>query len=171
MAQILTPPMLAAAVVLCAAGALKLRSPEVATRAFATRGLSAGRVPVRAFALAELALGAWYLVDPAPVAAGAVACLYACFALAALVLARRDSSCGCFGVHDASATLVQPLLSAVLALVALGAALSSAHGLGWVLARPASDTIPLLIGIAGAAYGTVLAYTLLPRAWGAWSLR
>ena len=61
------------------------------------------------------------------------------------------------------------MLSGLLAAVALAASLASAHGLGWVLALPAAQAGALLIGIAGATYATVLAYTELPQAWSSWS--
>jgi hypothetical protein len=55
-----------------------------------------------------------------------------------------------------------------MALVAVAAVASARapHGLAWLVARPV-----LLIGIAGAAYAVVLAYTELPILWSAWSGR
>jgi len=38
-----------------------------------------------------------------------------------------------------------------------------------VLQRPPATAAALLLGAAGAAYATVLAYTELPAAWRAWS--
>jgi hypothetical protein len=37
-----------------------------------------------------------------------------------------------------------------------------------MLGRPVAPALALIVGIAGAAYGTVLVYTELPRAWNAW---
>ncbi len=156
---------------LCVAAALKLRSPAAAARALGALGLPARLGLVRALAAGELALGAWCAVHPVRPAAGAIACLYAVFAVAALLLARRQSSCGCFGEEDAPASIAQSILSAILALVALAAMLSGAHGLGWVLVRPAMSAAVLVLGTAGAVYGTVLAYTEMPPAWGSWSTR
>jgi hypothetical protein len=173
MAQALTPPFLLAALVLCVAGAAKLRSPAAAVRALAALGLARGARAglVRAFAVGELALGAWCLLAPARLAAGALACLYAIFSGLALLLARRRSSCGCFGEGDGPASIVQSLLSAALALVALAALLSMPHGLGWLLQRPPTIATVSILGIAGSVYGTVLAYTELPLAWASWSAR
>jgi hypothetical protein len=169
LSETFTAPLLIAAIVLCAAGASKLRSPATAIRAFAALGLPASTVLVRAVAACELALGAWCAIHPARPIAVAVACLYAVFAGAAAVLARRRSSCGCFGENDLPASLWQSMLSAALAALVLAALLSGAHGLGWVLARPAPDAAAILIGTAGAAYAAVLAYTQLPQAWASWS--
>lgn len=169
MAQALTAPMLLAAAVLCIAGVAKLRSPDPATLAFEALGLPAECALVRALAVAELAIGIWCAIDGSGPAALAVACLYAAFALAAMLLSRRHSSCGCFGTDELPASLWQTALSATLGAVALAGALAGAHGLQWVLERPAFEAATILIGTAGAAYATVLAYTLLPQTWASWS--
>ncbi len=169
MAQALSAPMLLAAAVLCVAGAAKLRSPSTAKGAFAALGLPAPALFVRSLAVAELAAGVSAAVDPSGPAAGAVACLYAGFAAAALLLSRRRSSCGCFGEHELPASLWQAFLSGTFALLALAALAAGAHGIGWVITRPAIEVAAILVGTAGAAYATVLTYTLLPQAWRSWS--
>jgi hypothetical protein len=170
-ADVLTAPFAAAALVLSVAGIAKLRSPAGAVRALASAGLPARSWLVRAFATAEVGLGTWCLLRPVPAAAGALGCLYAMFSGLTLLLARRRSSCGCFGEGDAPASIVQSLLSATLALVALAGVAAPPHAIGWILARPLTTTTVLLLGIAGSAYGIVLAYTELPAAWGSWSTR
>jgi hypothetical protein len=170
-ADALTAPFAAAALVLLVAGIAKLRSPAGAVRALVGAGLPARAGLVRAFATAEAALGAWCLFHPVALAAGALAGLYAMFSGLALLLARRRSSCGCFGEGDAPASIVQSLLSAALALIALAAIAAPPHGIGWILARPITTTTVLLLGIAGSTYAAVLAYTELPAAWGSWSAR
>ena len=126
---------------------------------------------MRGFALLELALGGLCLLAPGRVAAGALACMYAMFSALALLLARRRSSCGCFGERQAPASIAQATLSLLLAAVALAAAITPAHGIGWTLGRPLVPLAVLIIGTAGAVYGTVLAYTEMPLAWGSWSAR
>jgi hypothetical protein len=84
-------------------------------------------------------------------------------------LPSRRSSCGCFGADELPASRWQTALSATLGAVALAGALAGAHGLQWVLERPAFEAATILIGTAGAAYATVLAYTLLPQTWASWS--
>jgi Methylamine utilisation protein MauE len=171
MAQALTPPMLLAVAVLCIAGAAKLRSPAAAARAFAALRLPASTALVRAVATTEIALGVWWALEPGRPAAACVAAIYAAFALAAALLARSRSDCGCFGESELPASNWQAALSAIFALVAIGALVAHAHGLGWVLDRPALEAATIVIGTAGATSATVLAYTALPAAWTSWSLQ
>jgi uncharacterized membrane protein YphA (DoxX/SURF4 family) len=171
MGQALTPPFLVAGLVLCVAGAAKLRSPAAATRALAALGLPARAALVRAFSVCELVLGLWCVADPGPLTAGLMACLYALFAALTFVLARRRASCGCFGDGEVPASSGQSILSGALSLVALAGMLSVPHSLHWVLQRPPIDAAILIIGIAGSVYGIVLAYTEAPLAWRAWSAR
>jgi hypothetical protein len=155
--EALTGPFAAAALVLCAAGAAKLRARSGARWVL--------------LAPVELGVGAWCLVAPGRPAAASLAALYAALAAGALALARRREACGCFGEHDAPATVFQAALSGALALVALAAALAGAHGVAWVLGRSPATAAALIVGTAGCAYATVLAYTELPRAWGSWGAR
>ncbi len=80
------------------------------------------------------------------------------------VLARRAQSCGCFGEGDVPASIVQSVLSVVLAL----ASVAPTHDVGWVFARPAGSAAVLVAGIVAAVYGTVVAYSQIPPAWRAW---
>ena len=69
------------------------------------------------------------------------------------------------------ATAAHVSLSAVLALVAVTGVVWPARGIAWLLGSTPGVVAPLALGIAGAAYATVLAYTELPSAWGAWRPR
>ncbi len=169
MAQALTPPFLLAALLLCVAGAAKLRAPAAAGRALRGLGLPGPPGLVRAFAAGELALGLWSALHPGRLAAGAVAVLYGLFAVLSLALMRRRASCGCFGDGATPASPVQSWLSVGLALVALAAVAAQPPGLGWVLGRPAWELAVLMIGTGGSVYATVLAYTQVPSAWASWS--
>jgi hypothetical protein len=157
-----------AALVLIVAGAAKLRAPAPAAAAVRELGLPAAALPIRTLAMGEIALGVWALVAPTSVAAIALACCYAAFAALALLLAGRRVGCGCFGEGNFPASRAQALLSALLAVVSAAAAVWPPHGL---LDRPAGEAVVLVIGIAAAAYATVLAYTQLAAAWSAWSAR
>ena len=84
----LTPLLLIAAAVLCAAGAMKLRAPATAARAIGELGLPASPRVVRLIGVVELAIGAWCAVDPVRPAAAALACLYGAFAGAAALRLR-----------------------------------------------------------------------------------
>jgi hypothetical protein len=152
MAEALTPAFATAALVLCVAGVAKLRSGP--------RWAALGAL--------EIGLGGWAMLVPGPVAAGAVACAFATFSVAAFALARRGASCGCFGERDEPASVMQSVLSAAIVAVALAACLWGAHGLTWLLGRSPSSAAVLIVGILASAYGAVLAYTQLPKAWWTW---
>jgi hypothetical protein len=171
MGAALTAPFAVAALVLCVAGVAKLRSPDGAVRALIVLGLPSGRALVRAIAAVEVSLGAWALLSPRGLSAGGVAAVYATFCVVSLVLAVRRAACGCFGDGDGPASVVQSLLSAGLGAIAVGAAFAPAHGIAWVLGRGLAPAAIMIAGIAAAAYATVTAYTQLPAAWSAWSLR
>jgi len=173
MAAILTTPIAVAAIVLAVAGAAKLRSPAGAARALAAAGVpvSVPGAAIRLFATCELALAAFVLLDPGRGACSLLAATYAGLALMAGALARRGAACGCFGEDDAPATAAHAGVSAVLAIVALAGVAWPAHGIAWLLAGTPGVVAPLTLGIAGATYATVLAYTELPSAWSAWRPR
>jgi hypothetical protein len=167
--ELLTPPLAVAALVLCAAGLAKLRAPDTAVTAARTVGLPAGASSVRAFAVLELALGVVCIVSPSRAAAAVLAAVFAGFVPLSLPFARRHTPCGCFGERELPASVWQSVLSGLLALIGVAAALAGAHGTGWLLGRGALSACALAVGVAGAAFATVLAYTELPLAWSAWS--
>jgi len=119
----------------------------------------------------EIALGTWAGLSPSRVGAAAIACLYTAFSCLALLLARRRAACGCFGEGDAPASPLQCWLSLGLAAIAVGAAASPPHGVIWLAGEQVWFAAVMLIAIAAAVYATVAAYTDLPVAWGAWSVR
>ncbi len=169
MEEVLTPPLAVAALVLCAAGLAKLRSPAGAVAALRRLGAPASAILVRAVALLEVGLGLWCLAWPSVACAAGLAFVYAGFSGLGLLLARRRSPCGCFGESQEPASGAQSLLSAALATVAALAAIQGAHGLPWVVGRPAATAAALMVALAGAVYATVIAYTELPLAWSAWA--
>jgi hypothetical protein len=171
MAAALTAPFAVAALVLCAAGVAKLRSPAGAVSALSVLGLPARTSLVRVFAAAELAVGAWSFLQPTRVTAAAVAATYAVFAVLSFALARRRTACGCFGDDDAPAWVGQSVLSVALCAVGVAAAVVTPHGVGWILGGGAAHAATLLLAILASAYAAILAYTLLPQAWTAWSTR
>ena len=169
MSEALTPPFLVASLLLCVAGAFKLRAPRVAADALGTLGFPGGVWLVRGVAVGELVLGAACAVFPTRAGAVVLTAAYVTFAGVAALLARGRASCGCFGEDETPVSAGHWIASLVLGAVALGVAASGSHGLGWVLGRPAPTAAVLLIGIAGAVYATVQVYTAVPRAWSAWS--
>jgi hypothetical protein len=171
----LTPPFAVAAIVMCVAAIAKARAPGTAVSALDALGLPAGALLVRVLAAAELALGVWCLLAPGPLNGAIMAAAYAGFCLLALLLARRHASCGCFGDHETPASAAQATISAALSLLAFLAAVSAVsaggapHGVGWLVDQPAARALVLALGIVAGAYGLVIAYTQLPRAWSAWA--
>lgn len=168
MSAALAPPLIVASLLLCVAGALKLRSPVGAVGALAALGLPARSWMVRLMAVLEIALGAVCAVDPSRVTAVALAVVYAVFAAVAAILMRRRVACGCFGENDVPASSGHWIASGLLASLALAAAVAGPRGLGWLLSRSAATGAIALIGLGGALYAVVLVYTVVPRAWWAW---
>ena len=123
----LAVPYAAAAVLLVLAGAPKVRDPGDLVRAVRSVGLPVGRGAVRAFALAEVAVGTAALAAPGPVTAGLLAMMYAVFtAFVVRALSRGGvlSSCGCFGKADTPPTSAHAVVTGAAALVALAVAVA-----------------------------------------------
>jgi hypothetical protein len=169
--EVLAGPFLIAALALCVAGLAKLRSPQPAAQALAVAGLPGNAQLVRAFAAYELALGVYAALSTSVAAAIAVAATYTGFAVLTSALHRRQASCGCFGAEGAPASPAQSAISAVLAATAVATAAWHAHGLSWIVARPPATVLALVLGIGGAVFALVIAYSELPAAWNAWSPR
>ena len=161
MAEVLTGPFAIAALVVAIAGVAKLRAPAPAAEALVTLGMPPARWLVRLAALVELGLAGWCLASPGRWPAVALALAYAGFSVVAALLARRRASCGCFG-EDAEVSVIHVGLSALLAVICAAAAVWTPP------AVLAAGSVPLALGVAGAAYAVVLAYTELPAAWSAW---
>jgi len=164
-ANALTFPHAVAALVLCLAGAAKLRSPAAAAHAVALP-----RALIRAFAAFEIALGVAALLTASRAGSVLMALTYAGFAALTVALWRRQAPCGCFGEEQAPASPVQSLISAGLALICAASVAAGSHPLGWILERPPGFVAILGLGTAGMVYGTVVAYSELPLAWRSWSL-
>lgn len=172
MTDALTAPAMVAALLLCVAGAAKLRAPGPAAQALASAGLPAvAPAAIRVFAAAELGLGAFAAVHPGRGSAVGLAAIYAGFAALGQILAARASSCGCFGATEPPASPIHSLLSLVLAGCCAASIAWPAHGIPWILHHSPIVASVFAIGIAGALLGTVAAYTELPAAWTAWSPR
>jgi hypothetical protein len=151
MSAALAPAYLVGSLVLCVAGVMKVRSSP-------------------ALGVGEIALGTACALYPTRALAVALAVVLMSFGVVAEVLRRRREACGCFGENDDfPVTLAHVIASELLGTLVLAAAVAGPRGLGWVVGLPAPQSVVLLSGIAGAVYGVVLVYTVVPRAWGAWS--
>jgi hypothetical protein len=160
----LSAPQAICALVLGIAGLAKLRSPGTAAAAVSLPVLT-----IRLFSLLEVGLCAYALVVGGRLSAGAMAVLFAAFAVLSLRLAARGEACGCFGRQSAPASPGQAILSAALAAVCLAAAIAGAPGASGFLGGGAGAAIVTTAGVLAAAHGLVLAYTQLPEVWGAWT--
>jgi hypothetical protein len=114
-------PFLAVAGLLVVAGVPKLVDPLPLVRALRAAGMPAGRLLVRGFAVAEVAVGGWALVAPGRLSAALVAAAYLVFTLfVARVLSQGGilGSCGCFGKPDTPATRTHLALVAAATVTA-----------------------------------------------------
>lgn len=167
----LTPLAAIAAVVVCIAGAAKLRSPGPTARALGELSLPPSIAAVRLMAGLEIALGI-----AAALAGGrwldlCMAVLYLAFAAVAARLVALRASCGCFGQSGDPTSALAPGLNLALAALAGAAAAASAPGLNTLVHVSPLQALTLVAGVAGSAYAAVIAYVELPNAWAAWSAR
>jgi hypothetical protein len=141
----------AAALLLLAAGALKVADPTRTAGALAARGWAVPAGAVRAGALAEAALGAATLAVGGRLLPALVAASYAGFAwfvAGALRSGRPVGTCGCFGRPDTPPRLVHVVTDAALALAAAAGAVAGVVPL--VEGSPA--VIAASVVVAGAGY-------------------
>jgi hypothetical protein len=114
-------------------------------------------------------LGAAALVAPGRLVAALVAAAFATFAAYSLRLAAAgDADCGCFGAESARLGMGHVLLDLACAGVAAVAAIEPPRALASIVADAPLSGLALLAGVAAAVYAIYLAYTALPRAWGAY---
>jgi hypothetical protein len=117
----LTGPVLAAALVLVAAGVPKLVRPLTTVGALRSVGIPASAALVRCLAAGEVAVGAGAVARGGRVMAVLVAASYAVFAAFLVVALRRGgavSSCGCLGRADTPPTRTHLVVAALLGLLA-----------------------------------------------------
>jgi hypothetical protein len=135
-------------ILLVCAGAIKTLRPDDTARALAPLvparltsyiQFRQMRVIIRLVAVFEAGLGITAAALPRPVLAGSVAASYLVFAgVVALARSRGGplASCGCFGTPDTPATVLHAAADLVLALAALGVAVSA----------PSDDTLLSFLG-------------------------
>jgi len=127
--SLLAGPVLALAGLLAFSGVQKVAWPEAAAEAMRAAGIpgtrgSGGQVRGRLLGLVEVAAAVAALVWGSAATAGALAVVFAGFALFSWrLLVRTDAtaSCGCFGQAEAPVTRLHVVLNAVAALVCAAA--------------------------------------------------
>ena len=141
----------AAALLLLAAGALKVADPTRTAGALAARGWTVPPAAVRAGALAEAALGAATVVVGGRILPALVAVSYAGFAwfvAGALRSGTPVGTCGCFGRPDTPPRLFHVVVDAALAVAA---AVGAVVGVDPLL-EGSPAVIAASVAVAGAAY-------------------
>ena len=127
--SLLAGPVLALAGLLAFSGVQKVAWPDAAAEAMRAAGLpgstgAAGQLSGRLLGLAEVGVAAAALVWGNAATAGAMAAVYAAFALFSwrlLVRSDATASCGCFGQAEAPVTRLHVVLNAVAAITAAAA--------------------------------------------------
>jgi hypothetical protein len=156
---------LAVAALLGAAGVAKLFRPAPAALLFETLGFRwRAHALVRLVAGVEIATAAAAILLGGPLAAAAVASLYATFAVAlALLLARghRQISCGCFGQKSSAISRFHVGVNTFAALLAGAAGLTGVE-IGALATHWSLDAGALVASSLLLAYLIYLAMALLP---------
>lgn len=144
-----TGVFLAAALLLVLAGVQKVIDPLPLVRALRSTGLSVAAPVVRAFALAEVAIGVAAVVTGNGVAVAASYVVFTGFVVMAKLKGGVLASCGCFGKADTPPTWLH---------VAITAGLAGAS----VPGRAAALDVALLAAAAAVAATAYVAIAVLP---------
>lgn len=160
--DVLAATMCISCALLVAAGIAKFKDPSGTVVAVRSVELPASATAIRAFALAEVGLGAYWLLTGSVLAAGAVGLVYVLFAGFGLLTLRRlgpNADCGCFGRQVSPLSWPHIAFTAGAAAIAIAAAVGgSVPSLTDLLSDDAAEASIELIGLAGATY---FAYALL----------
>jgi hypothetical protein len=168
----LAPPFFLAAGLLALAGLVKIATPDATAQAILDAGLPGSRSVARSVGVVEVATGIW--AATAPATGGAIACgaLYlgfACF-LGYVLLAHPDAgSCGCAGPTPVPPSRLHASLNVLAGLVAVAYAFTSAPSLGLWLGSLGWGAVPVTLGLALAGWLAVVAVTVAPEAFRAWT--
>jgi Methylamine utilisation protein MauE len=142
------------AVVLISAGLSKARRPAPVRRALQALGASTAAAVelARALTAVELTIAVVALTAPAAVAGLVLAGLFACFAIASLLLARKRQAvgCGCFGEEEPPGRL-HVILNAVAAVAAAVVAAQAPPSLVQLARTAPGSAIAVLAGACVAA--------------------
>ncbi|MFN8038222.1 MAG: hypothetical protein U0Q07_03330 [Acidimicrobiales bacterium] len=164
-ATVLAGPVFAFAVLLGAAGALKLGRPKGAVRALRAAGLPGPALGVRALGVAEILLAAAVLAVGGRIAAALTAIAYlgfAAFTARVVVRSGATASCGCFGVQEAPANRLHVVLNVAAALVVATAVVWPTGGLLDVLADQPLAGVPFLVLTGLITWLWYVLYTVVP---------
>jgi hypothetical protein len=138
---------LVGALVLVWSGWSKLGEPGSVGTALRTLRLPHGSQAGRALGAVELLLGLTVVVAT-PVTWAAMAVWYGALLVAAILLARAASSCGCFGVESRAPGVAHVVTNLVAAVIATAAAVVDAPGLARLVADHGVSTTLVLAAYA-----------------------
>jgi hypothetical protein len=170
--DLLLPAFFAAAALVVASGASKIRRPGPAGRALRAARLPSSSVLVRALGLAEVAVGAWCLTAPSRASAVSLGLLYLAFGGFLLVLMRGsggDATCGCLGAREVPPSLLHVALDLVASGASVAVAVAPPRGALAEAARLPLSGVPFVAGILLIAFLAYLVVGYLPGSF--WSYR
>lgn len=167
---LLSATFYAAALLLLAAGLVKLRRPQPTAEALAGAGLPGRHAAARSLGILEIAVGAGCFVFPAAFAP-ALAVLYASFAAFVLTVLVRGlplRSCGCLGETDTEPSRVHVAVTGVAAVTGIVALATPPPSPAELIGDAPVEGILFVVTVATACYLTYLILVSLPEAFGAY---
>jgi hypothetical protein len=160
-----------AAILLAAAGVVKLIRPLPTARAMYAAGLPGSVRAARGVGLVEVFVGSWFLLVPTAGAAVALGVTYLAFAVFVgyLVAAHPEAaSCGCAGTKEVPPSRLHAGLNLTAAAAAFVAAWWVPPSLVSTLTSLGLAALPFVLGLGTAAGLAIVATTDLPPAMGAY---
>jgi len=170
--DVLAPVFFLAAGLLVLAGATKVVRPDATAQALLDAGLPGSLPAARAVGVVELTVGVWACAAPTAGGAVALGVLYLVFAgyLGFLLVARPDAgSCGCAGGTAVPPSGLHLVLNIVAGATGLAYAGTAAPTIGAWLTSLGWAVVPVVFGIVVAGWLAVVAVTIAPGAFRAWT--
>lgn len=168
----LAPVFFLAAGLLVLAGATKVLRPDPTAQALLDAGLPGTLGAARAVGVVEIVVGGWACVAPAAGGAIALGALYVVFAgyLGFLLVARPDTrSCGCAGPTAVPPSRLHLALNVMAGAAGFAYATTEAPTLGAWVTGLGWSAVPIILGLVVAGWLAVVAVTLGPAAFRAWT--
>lgn len=164
-----TGPLVSVAVLLMAAGLIKLRRPGPTQRALVLAGLPTNTAVVRLLGSVELVVGGTAALAGGRglrgAAAAAAALLFAGFAVFLVAARRRGgplASCGCFGTPDTPVTATHLVLDGLASATAALGAVRGTPGLPAAVAAHPAYAPALIVAVAGLTGLGYVAFAVAP---------
>lgn len=159
-------PLFAAALLLGAAGVLKLTRPDPTRVAMRSAGLPGTAWVVRGVGLGEVLVASYALGWGGRLGAGLIALAYvafAAFSLRVIGRTRGQAPCGCFGASDAPLTNLHVGVDLAVAVLALVAIADPVPGIASVSAETPWAGVPFVAFTAMLAWLVQVLLTALPE--------